>query len=93
MASVLLSLLLGRAIDRRTAMTGEITLTGAVLPIGGLLEKVLAAHRVGIRRVIIPADNEVDLAEIPEEVRSEVEFVPVSHVEEVWATIFPGLES
>ncbi len=93
MASVLLSLLLGRAIDRRTAMTGEITLTGAVLPIGGLLEKVLAAHRVGIRRVIIPADNEVDLAEIPEEVRAEVEFVPVSRVEEVWSTIFPGLDA
>jgi ATP-dependent Lon protease len=91
MASVLLSLLLGRAIDRRTAMTGEITLTGAVLPIGGLLEKVLAAHRVGIRRVIIPADNEVDLAEIPEEVRNAVEFVPVSHVDEVWEIIFPGL--
>ena len=93
MASVLLSLLLDRAIDRRTAMTGEITLTGAVLPIGGLLEKVLAAHRVGIRRVIIPADNQVDLAEIPEEVRTAVEFVPVRHVDEVWEAIFPGHES
>jgi ATP-dependent Lon protease len=93
MASVLLSLLLGRAIDRRTAMTGEITLTGAVLPIGGLLEKVLAAHRVGIRRVIIPADNEVDLDEIPDEVRQAVEFVPVSHVDEVWEAIFPGFGS
>ncbi len=93
MASVLLSLLLGRAIDRRTAMTGEITLTGAVLPIGGLLEKVLAAHRVGIRRVIIPADNEVDLAEIPAEVRDAVEFVPVSHVDDVWEAIFPGFDA
>ena len=93
MASVLLSLLLGRSIDRRTAMTGEITLTGAVLPIGGLLEKVLAAHRVGIRRVIIPADNEVDLAEIPAEVREGVEFVPVSHVDEVWEAIFPGFDA
>ncbi|MBK8166027.1 MAG: endopeptidase La [bacterium] len=91
MASVLLSLLVGRAIDRRTAMTGEITLTGAVLPIGGLLEKVLAAHRVGIRRVIIPADNEVDLGEIPDEVREAVEFVPVGHVDEVWDAIFPDL--
>jgi ATP-dependent Lon protease len=93
MASVLLSLLHGRAIDRRTAMTGEITLTGAVLPIGGLLEKVLAAHRVGIRRVIIPADNVVDLAEIPDEVREAVEFVPVSRVHEVWEAIFPDLET
>ena len=91
MASVLLSLLLGRAIDRRTAMTGEITLTGAVLPIGGLLEKVLAAHRVGIRRVIIPRDNEVDLDEIPDEVREAVEFVPVAHVDEVWQAILPDL--
>ena len=91
MASVLLSLLVKKAVDRRTAMTGEITLTGAVLPIGGLLEKVLAAHRVGIRRVIIPAANEVDLADIPEEVTEVVEFVPVTHVEEVWDTIFPGI--
>jgi len=91
MASVLLSLLMGKSIDRRTAMTGEITLTGAVLPIGGLLEKVLAAHRVGIHRVIIPAANEVDLDEIPDEAREAIDFVPVSHVDEVWDTIFPGV--
>jgi len=91
MASVLLSLLVNKSVDRRTAMTGEITLTGAVLPIGGLLEKVLAAHRVGIRRVIIPAVNEVDLDDIPEEVREAVEFIPVSHVDEVWDTIFPDV--
>ncbi len=54
---------------------------------------MLAAHRVGIRRVIIPKDNEVDLDEIPDEVRAAVEFVPVAHVEEVWATIFPDLEA
>ncbi len=91
MASVLLSLLIGKALDRRTAMTGEITLTGAVLPIGGLLEKVLAAHRVGIKTIIIPAANEVDLEDIPEEVRDDIEFVPVAHVDEVWDTIFPGV--
>ena len=91
MASVLLSLLVGKPMDRRTAMTGEITLTGAVLPIGGLLEKVLAAHRVGINRVIIPADNEIDLADIPDEVREAIEFVPVSHVDEVWRTLFPDV--
>jgi len=91
MASVLLSLMLKKPLNRRTAMTGEITLTGAVLPIGGLLEKVLAAHRVGVKQIIIPSANEVDLQEIPEEVRDSIEFVPVSRVEEVWNTIFPEL--
>jgi ATP-dependent Lon protease len=91
MASVLLSLLVGKPMDRRTAMTGEIRLTGAVLPIGGLLEKVLAAHRVGITRVIIPADNAIDLEDIPEEVREAIEFVPVNHVDEVWRTLFPDV--
>ena len=89
MATVLLSLMLGKPVDRRTAMTGEITLTGQVLAIGGLLEKVLGAHRVGIRRVILPADNEPDLEAIPEEVREVVEFVPVSHVDQVWEAVFP----
>jgi ATP-dependent Lon protease len=89
MATVLLSLMLGKPVDRRTAMTGEITLTGQVLAIGGLLEKVLGAHRVGIRRVIMPADNEPDLEAIPEEVREAVEFVPVSHVDQVWQAVFP----
>jgi ATP-dependent Lon protease len=91
MATVLLSLLVGKAVDRRTAMTGEITLTGAVLPIGGLLEKVLAAHRLGIRRIIIPEANEPDLESIPEEVREAIEFVPVAHVDDVWEAIFPDI--
>lgn len=91
MASVLLSMMINKPLSRRTAMTGEITLTGAVLPIGGLLEKVLAAHRVGIKQIIIPAANEVDLEEIPEEVRDAIEFIPVSQVEEVWKTIFPEI--
>ena len=60
-----------------------------MLAIGGLLEKVLAAHRVGIRRVIIPQTNETDLESIPDEVREAVEFVPVSHVDQVWKTVFP----
>jgi ATP-dependent Lon protease len=89
MATVLLSLLINQPTDRRTAMTGEITLTGAVLPIGGLLEKVLAAHRVGIRKVIIPSANVTDLEDIPEEVREAVDFVPVNHVDEVWDSVFP----
>jgi ATP-dependent Lon protease len=91
MASVLLSLMVNKPIDRRTAMTGEITLTGAVLPIGGLTDKVLAAHRVGINRIILPATNEVDLDDIPAEVREEIEFIPVSHVDEVWDTILPDV--
>lgn len=91
MASVMLSLLLGKKINRRTAMTGEITLTGDVLPIGGLLEKVLAAHRVGIRKIIIPAFNETDLNEIPEEVTQDIEFVTVQHFDAVSREIFPGV--
>ncbi len=90
MATVLLSLMLDEPVDRRTAMTGEITLTGQVLAIGGLLEKVLAAHRVGIRRVIIPETNKTDLDDIPDEVREAVEFVPVAHVDQVWQAVFPG---
>ncbi len=91
MASVLFSLMVDESIDRRTAMTGEITLTGDVLPIGGLLEKVLAAHRAGIRRVIMPLQNESDLEDIPEEAAKDITFVCVKHVDEVFAEIFPDL--
>jgi ATP-dependent Lon protease len=65
------------------AMTGEITLRGAVLPIGGLKEKVLAAHRAGIKKVLIPAENEKDIEEIPASVLKNVELEMVSHVDEV----------
>lgn len=64
-------------------MTGEITLRGRVLPIGGLKEKSLAAHRAGLTKIIIPQDNEKDIDDIPESVRKELIFVPVSHVDEV----------
>jgi ATP-dependent Lon protease len=74
-----------------TAMTGEITLTGLVLPIGGVKEKVLAARRAGIRRVILPRDNEKDLRELPEQVREEMEFVFAERVEEVLSAAVPGL--
>jgi ATP-dependent Lon protease len=80
MATALVSALSGRAVSEDVAMTGEITLTGQVLPIGGLKEKSLAAQRAGIRRVIVPERNEGDVAEIPEHERSELEFVYVDEV-------------
>jgi ATP-dependent Lon protease len=72
-----------------TAMTGEITLTGLVLPIGGLKEKVLAARRAGIKRVIIPKANQKDLRDLPEDVRAEMEFIPVERIEEVLEAAVP----
>jgi ATP-dependent Lon protease len=83
MATALASLLTGRPVKENLAMTGEITLRGRVLPIGGLKEKVLAAHRAGIRTVILPQRNEADLDEIPPDLRAEMRFVPVERVEEV----------
>jgi ATP-dependent Lon protease len=64
-------------------MTGEVTLRGLVLPVGGIKEKVLAAHRAGIKRVIIPARNEKDLIDVPEQARKELEFVYAAHMEDV----------
>jgi len=71
-------------------MTGEITLSGQVLPIGGLREKVLAASRADIPKVIFPRENEPDLEELPEEIRKELEFLPVDWIEEVLAVAFEG---
>ena len=64
-------------------MTGEVTLTGQVLPIGGLKEKLLAAHRAGIKKVLIPKDNEKDLTEIPKKIINEIEIILVSSVDDV----------
>ncbi len=74
-----------------TAMTGEITLSGLVLPVGGIKEKVLAAHRAGIRRVILPADNQKDLAKLPAHVKSDMHFIFVEHIEEALAAAIPQL--
>ena len=83
MATVLASVFTGRPVRKDVAMTGEITLRGKVLPIGGVRDKVLAAHRAGIRTVILPADNRVDAEEIPETVRKELKLVFVDHVDKV----------
>ena len=83
MVTSIVSVLTGIPVSRDIAMTGEITLRGRVFPIGGLKEKVLAAHRGGIKKVLIPIDNEKDLVDIPENVKKDVEIIPVSHIDEV----------
>lgn len=83
MATALVSALTGRAVKKEVAMTGEITLRGRVLPIGGLKEKSLSAHRAGITTIIIPAENEKDLDDIPESVRKDLTFIKVSQLDEV----------
>jgi ATP-dependent Lon protease len=85
MVTAMISTLSGIAVRRDVAMTGEVTLRGRVLPIGGLKEKLLAALRGGITTVLIPAENEKDLAELPAAVKEALEIVPVSHVDEVLA--------
>jgi ATP-dependent Lon protease len=89
-ATAIASLLTNKPVQSRLAMTGEITLHGQVLPIGGLKEKSLAAYRAGIKRVIIPKDNEKDLVEIPSEVRRNLKFIPVKHINEVFDIALPG---
>ena len=82
-ATALVSEMSGRPVRRDVAMTGEITLRGRVLPIGGLKEKVLGAHRAGIKHIIIPVENEADLEDVPEEVRQHLTFHAVSTLPEV----------
>ena len=90
MATALLSLIMNRAIKPAFAMTGELSLTGQVLAIGGLKEKTVAAHRNGIREIIIPHANVRDLDEIPDHVRKGITFHPVTRMEEVIALAFPN---
>jgi ATP-dependent Lon protease len=84
MATALLSVLSGIPVRADVAMTGEITLRGKVLPIGGVKEKLLAAHRAGIRKIILPKDNEKDVSEIPEEILKELQIELVEKIEEVF---------
>jgi ATP-dependent Lon protease len=83
MVTAIASLLMKRSVRNDTAMTGEINLSGEVLPIGGVREKVLAAHRVGIKRVLLPQQNEKDLADVPEDVRQQMEFIFCDRIEEI----------
>ncbi len=83
MATALVSALTGRAVRKEVGMTGEITLRGHVLPIGGLKEKALSAHRAGITTVIIPAENEKDIDDIPKSVRDDLTFITVHHLDQV----------
>lgn len=90
MATALLSLISGRPVRPDVGMTGEITLRGRVLPIGGVKEKVLAAHRAGLKTVILPARNLADLEDVPAEVGSALRFVGVERIDEVWAEALVG---
>lgn len=88
-AAALLSLTRRKPIAQGIAMTGEVTLTGRVLPVGGVREKALAARRAGIKTVLIPRHNEKDLVELPEEVKSDLRFLPVDTLDDVVAELFP----
>jgi ATP-dependent Lon protease len=83
MAIALISLLTGRVVRSDVGMTGEITLRGQVMPVGGIKEKVLAAHRVGLKTVILPRQNEQDIEQVPDEVKKAVRFIFVDTVQEV----------
>ena len=90
MATAIASVATGKPVSDEVAMTGELTLSGQVLPIGGLREKALAAQRAGIKKVIFPRENESDLEELPEETRKELEFIPVDWIQEVLEVAFDG---
>jgi ATP-dependent Lon protease len=89
LATALASLYTGVPVRKDVAMTGEITLTGLVLPVGGIKEKVLAARRAGIRHVILPRDNEMDLRELPDNVREEMQFTLAERIEDVLSAALP----
>jgi ATP-dependent Lon protease len=90
MATAIASLVRDTPVANDVGMTGEITLTGQVLPIGGLREKSLAAQRAGLKRVVFPRDNEPDLDELPAETRASIQFIPADTIEDVFAAVFDG---
>ena len=89
MSIALASLALGRPVSEDVAMTGEITLTGQVLPVGGVRDKVLAAQRAGVTTVVLPKENEGDLDDLPRDVRKTMNFVLADSIDEVIAAAFP----
>jgi ATP-dependent Lon protease len=90
-AVALASLYLKQPVRSDTAMTGEITLTGRVLPIGGVKEKVLAARRAGINRIVLPKANAKDLRDLPEQVRKEMEFIFAERIDEIFRETIPSI--
>ena len=82
MCTSVLSALTGRRVRKDVAMTGEISLRGNILPVGGIKEKVLAAHRMGISTILLPKDNKPDLDELPEQVRNDIRFVLISKADD-----------
>ena len=86
--TAIISLLLNKPVDNKIAMTGEITLRGRVLAIGGLKEKVIGSHRAGVRKIFIPKENQVDIDEIPEEIKNDIEFIYVRNYQDIFNKIF-----
>jgi ATP-dependent Lon protease len=86
MAVALTSLATGRPVRSEVGMTGEVTLRGKILPIGGVKEKILAAHRAGLKTVMLPKRNEIDLEDVPDEVRKDIEFVFIDTIDEAIET-------
>ena len=91
MATAIASAYSGRATEPNLAMTGELTLTGLVLPVGGIKEKLLAAHRAGFRHIILPKDNEADLRKLPDTVRADLTFTLAETLADVLAEAIPDL--
>ena len=93
MLAAMTSVLTGKPVDPAIGMTGEITLSGRVLPVGGIREKVLAGHRAGLRAIVLPDRNQRDLDELPAEVRSAMRFIPVTNIEDVYQTLFTSVKA
>ncbi len=89
MLTSLVSTLTDQPVDPRTGMTGEITLRGTVLPVGGIREKVLAGHRAGLKRILLPQRNIRDLEELPKDVRDDIEYVPIKSIDQLIRQVFP----
>ena len=88
--TAIISLLLNKPINGDIAMTGEITLRGRVLAIGGLKEKVIGSHRAGVRKIFIPKENKEDIEEIPKEIRKDIDFVCISNYQDLFKKLFKG---